>query len=142
MAVRIICVGNRLVGEDSLGPRVYDRLSDRPLPAGVEAVDGGLQGLNLVRVVDGADGVVFVDALAGFAAPGRVVVLAGDEAVASARGALDHAAGLAYLLKALPVACDAAPPPWSLVGAEGTPDDELVAAVAERALAVALEHRA
>ena len=49
-AVRIICVGNRLVAADAAGPQVHDRLAGRPLPPGVELVDGGLQGLDLLII--------------------------------------------------------------------------------------------
>jgi hypothetical protein len=48
--------------------------------------------------------VVFVDAVAGYGPPGTVVLLEADEAAATAGPRYDHAAGLAYLLRALPAA--------------------------------------
>lgn len=136
--VRVICVGNRLVHEDSLGPRVYDELASRELPPGVSVIEGGIAGLRLLGAVEGAERVIFVDALSG-APSGVVTVEGGDARLPEAHDG--HGAGLGYLLGALPHVCEGAPPAWSLVGAAGAPDDELVAAVAARALALATAPR-
>lgn len=137
--VRIVCVGNRLIPRDSLGPLVHDVLAGRSLPAGVEAVDGGLRGLDLARLVEGSSRVVFVDAVAGCAAPGRVVILSGEEATRGVAGGFGHSSGLGFLLRALPVVCEGRPPAWVVVGAEGEPDGALVARVADRAVELAIE---
>lgn len=134
---RIICIGNRYVQEDAAGPRVYDRLRARTLPPGVEVVDGGLAGLNLLRFVDGAEHVVFVDAVCGFAPPGGLVVLEGDEVAALAGERYDHGAGLPYLLRMLPAACAGRVPRVQLVGVEAPASEPLIdgaAALALRAL--------
>jgi hydrogenase maturation protease len=134
MTTRIVCVGNRFVPADRLGPAVFDELASRALPGDVEVVDGGLRGLDLLGVVERSSRVVFVDALAA-GVPGEVVVLdaVGAAAPVSAGG---HDAGLDYLLRCLPHVCDA-PPPWCLVGAAGAPDADLVGRVASRAIALA-----
>lgn len=138
MVARIICVGNRLVPEDALGPRVYDRLRDAELPARVEVVDGGLHGLNLLGIVDGTRRVIFVDSLAGFSRPGELVELSASEASAGADGPLGHDSGLGYLLRAVPLACDEPPSTVIVLGCEGEPDESLVERVASRALSLAL----
>jgi len=133
---RIICVGSRFFAADAAGPRVHDRLSAQALPQGVELVDGGVAGLNLLHLVETAERVVFVDAVRGFAADGRVVVLDADEAAEAGGDVFDHGAGLGYLLRMLPVACDA-PPPVTVVGIEGPADDEAVREAAAVAVRVA-----
>ncbi len=131
---RIICVGNRLVPGDDLGPRVHDLLAARPLPAGVELVDGGLFGLDLLRVVEGAGRAVFVDALQGFGAAGAVVMLRRDAVAALAEGAWGHAAGLPHLFHLLPRVCCGDLPEVLLVGAETPAGDAALHEVAARAL--------
>lgn len=144
MTVCIVCVGNRFVAEDALGPRVLDRLREgarllarEPL----ELVDGGLLGLDLLSIVERASHVVFVDALTG-AGTREVVELRGPDwqsaisATAASPSSWGHDHGLAFLLRALPHVCDT-PPSWELVGAEGLADDALVDAVAARALVLA-----
>lgn len=121
--MKIICVGNPFIASDSLGPRVYAALAESELPAGIELVDGGLAGLDLLRFVD-ADPLIFVDGLCGFGKPGELIVLdqAELERNLSAQPAMryDHAAGLAYLLQVIPALyhlSQAAPKIW-LVGTE------------------------
>jgi len=140
---RIICVGNRHVAGDDLGPRVHALLARSRLPQGIELVDGGLLGLDLLWAVEGAGRAVFVDAVAGFAPPGEVVML-GREAVAAlaegdGEGRWGHDAGLPYLFHLLPRVCDGAMPEVMLIGMEAPAGDApagnaLVAALAARAL--------
>lgn len=131
---RIICVGNRLVAEDDAGPRVYERLAEMALPPGVEVIDGGLAGLDLLRLVEGAEQVVFVDAVHGFAGPGGVRVLEAEEVAATAGSGFDHGVGLAYLLRVLPRICAGPVPRVCLVGIEGRAGSESVEAAAALAL--------
>ncbi len=137
--LRIICVGNRYVQADAAGPAVYARLRAAALPPGVELVDGGLGGLDLLRLAEGAERVVFVDQVSGFAAPGEVVELPGAEAAATAGPHYDHAAGLAYLLRVLPAVCAGPPPEVWVVGIEGSADAAAVEAAAAASLRLALE---
>ncbi len=137
---RIICIGNRYVREDAAGPAVHRRLLRGALPPDVEVIDGGLAGLDLLRFVEGAARVVFVDAVRGLGPSERpngagVVVLEAADAAALATDRYDHGAGLPYLLRILPQVCEGALPPVLLVGIEGTADD----AVIDRAAALALQ---
>jgi hydrogenase maturation protease len=58
----VIGLGNPLRGDDGVGPRVVAELSRRGLPEGVEALDIGTGGLDLLRVLEGQRRVVIVDA--------------------------------------------------------------------------------
>lgn len=135
-SVRIICIGNRLVAGDDLGPCVYDWLARYPLPEHWRLIDGGLQGLNLLGSVDGARRVVFVDALTGVA-PSRAIRVSRKRALGGDPRHFDHGAGLSYLLRAMAVGCDEPPPAWSVVGAAGPAAAAVVQAVAALALSEA-----
>lgn len=134
---RIICIGNRLIHEDAAGPAVYDRLCGATLPDDVELVDGGLAGLDLLRFLDGAERVVFVDSVSGYGAPNEVLVLDADDVGAAAADRYDHAAGLPYLLRALPHVVEERAPEVVMVGVEGNPDDRALARAADLAVHLA-----
>ncbi len=138
--IRIVCVGNRLIPGDDLGPRVFDHLTRHPLPESVEVIDGGLQGLDLLRYFEGIDRVVIVDALRGFGPEKKVLVLDGMEAVRTMDVAYSHANGLAFLLKMLPHVLEHGLPEIVLVGGEGRVTASRVKTVAQTSLRVALEH--
>lgn len=139
MSTRIICVGNRHVRGDDFGPRVYDCLAAQALPAAVDIVDGGLAGLDLLPYLEDCRRVVFVDAVAGFAAPGGLVLLGGEEIARQCTGGFDHAAGLPYLLRVMPAVLDSPPPAVSVIGHEGAAGAGTVRAAAQLALRIATE---
>lgn len=118
----LLCLGNRQVADDDAGPRVFDLLRARPELVGddVELIDGGLAGLDLIGQVDGAERVIFIDHVEGFGAPGEVLTLSAEQVCAQAEPTPrhDHAGGLPFLLRCLPVACDQ-PPELLVVGLEG-----------------------
>lgn len=120
---RIICVGNRLIAEDSLGPAVFDRLQDLDLPPQVEVIDGGLLGLDLLPFFENAGKVVIVDAVCGFGNAGEIVVLEDGVFRSVAEKQYDHAGGLGYLIRVLPQVLDCLPDIY-LVGVE-TPYNEI-----------------
>ncbi len=122
---RILCVGNRLVEADSAGLAVHDALAARSLPPGVELVDGGLGGLRLLSLLDGAGRVVLVDTVSGFTDAGGVVQLAREQLAAPER--CDHDSGLAWLLAQLPRLCERDVPELSIVGLEAPADADTVA---------------
>lgn len=61
--IRIIGVGNPLMGDDGIGIAAAERLSARTLPEGVEVIDGGTGGLTLLDLMAGADKVILIDAV-------------------------------------------------------------------------------
>ena len=122
VAGRIVCIGSRLVAEDLVGPAVFDRLRTEALPPGIEIVDGGLRGLDLLPFFEGVRRVVLVDALRGYARPGEAVVLRAATLADLPGTPYDHAGGLAYLLKTLPNILSSVPE-ILLVGIEIPADD-------------------
>lgn len=136
----IICIGNRFVQGDSAGLAVFDRLQEKQsLPAGVELVEGGTAGLNLLPLLEQGGRVVFVDAVQGFSAPGKIVLLGRREIMDSHDVShFDHGAGLAYLLAVLPKVYEGElPEEIVLVGLEGKLSTEMIERAAELSISIA-----
>jgi hydrogenase maturation protease len=75
----VIGLGNPLMGDDGLGLAALERLRDGwEIPAGVELVDGGTWGMNLLPVIEDAGRVLLIDAIEIGAAPGTEVVIPRD----------------------------------------------------------------
>ena len=73
MKILLMGVGNVLMGDDALGPKVLQQIEARyELPAEVTVFDAGTPGLDLTLFLDGFDAIVAVDALKGKGAPGEV----------------------------------------------------------------------
>lgn len=132
----IICLGNRYVAGDDVGWRTFEHLRDSAFPPDIDLYDGGLVGLDLLRLIEGKRRVVFADTLAEPQSGDSVRVLGRDEIAAWADG-YGHSAGLPYLLHMLPQVC---PPPWpeiALVGAASPAPPAIVHSVAERCMEIA-----
>jgi hydrogenase maturation protease len=90
----VLGVGNVLLSDDAVGVRVIEGLrgvaqhDPQALPPDTRLVDGGTLGLDLLRIVRDARGLVLVDAVRFGAPAGTVAVLHGD-AIVSAGGARD-----------------------------------------------------
>lgn len=134
----VICLGNRYLARDDVGPRVFDHLSKMALPVDVELIDGGLCGLDLLRLMEGRQRVVFADALTGLAQAGEIVQLSAEE-VASYAGPYGHAAGLPYLVSLLPQVCAAPLPHVVVLGTPCAPDEVTIGALAQRCLELATD---
>ncbi len=75
----VIGLGNPLMADDGLGLAAVARLQEAwQLPEGVEVVDGGTWGMNLLPVIEDAGRVLLVDAIAKGAKPGTLHVLQRD----------------------------------------------------------------
>jgi len=131
---RIICIGNRYNRDDAVGPKVYDILMSKVLPHDVEVIDGGLSGLNLLRFIEGAELVVFVDRVFGFGRPNEILILKAKDAASRSEIRYDHSAGLPYLLRVLPEVCEGKVPNILLVAIEGNPEGWVIEKAAELAL--------
>ncbi|HUJ75035.1 MAG TPA: hydrogenase maturation protease, partial [bacterium] len=60
----LICgVGNKLKGDDGLGPLVVERLEQETLPPGVDLADYGISGFKCALKLEGYEKVIFVDAI-------------------------------------------------------------------------------
>jgi hydrogenase maturation protease len=118
----IICIGNRLISQDCGGLDVYDCLQSlQPLSDGVEVIEGGLAGLNLLPLLEQGGMVVIVDAVKGFTRQGEIIVLSHSEIVKNNPDShFDHGSGLVYLLTMLPKVYEGElPEDIVLVGLEG-----------------------
>jgi hydrogenase maturation protease len=138
---RIICIGNRFIEVDAAGPAVYDRLLEMAIPPGVQLIEGGLAGLNLLPHLERGGRVVFVDAVRDCGQPGEVALLGRAEIEGVAvQSHHDHGAGLPYVLAVLPRVADGPlPEEIFLVGLEGECSMETIDRAARLSIAVA-EH--
>ena len=72
----VIGLGNPLMGDDGIGLAALEQLGgSRQLPGGVELVDGGTWGMNLLPLIEDADRVVFLDAIDAGHSPGALIEL-------------------------------------------------------------------
>lgn len=74
----VIGLGNPLMGDDGVGLAVLARLRDEWRLDDVELVDGGTWGLSLLPVIEDAERLVLVDAIAAHGTPGDIIELARD----------------------------------------------------------------
>jgi len=102
-ATLVLGLGNVLCGDDGLGVAAALRLARRyALPPEVSLLDGGTLGLALLPVLEEADFVLLLDAVAADAAPGTLVSLEGEAVEPALRDRLSpHQIGVADLLDAL-----------------------------------------
>jgi len=98
--IAVIGLGNILMGDEGLGVRAVEALRQRyGFLAGVELIDGGTLGLDLLPLLEGVEKVLFLDALELKKQPGTVAVLEDEEIPSFFRAALSfHQVGLSDLL--------------------------------------------
>jgi hydrogenase maturation protease len=71
----VLGIGNTLWADEGFGPAVVARLAAQELPADVEVIDGGTQGLYLLPLVQEARRLLVFDAVDFGRRPGEVMVL-------------------------------------------------------------------
>ena len=99
--ILVLGIGNILWADEGFGVRVVEALAEgHDLPARVELLDGGTQGLYLLPYLEDADAVVVVDAIDYGFAPGTLHVIRGEAvpAVLAARKLSLHQTGFQELL--------------------------------------------
>ena len=98
--VLVLGVGNLVMGDDGVGIRVVQQLQrEYSFPEGVELVDGGTLGLDLLPMLEGRSHLIMVDAVETGKEPGTCVRLSGDELpVALETRVSPHQMGLKDLL--------------------------------------------
>jgi hydrogenase maturation protease len=75
----VIGLGNPLMGDDGVGLAALERLQDDwQLDDDVKLVDGGTWGLSLLPMIEDAERLVLVDAIAAHATPGEIIELTRD----------------------------------------------------------------
>ena len=117
--VLILGLGNPLLGDEGIGVRVVEELKGLELPGGVTVVEGGTAGLGLIRLMEGYQKVIIVDAADMGHPPGRVVRFTPSEAqlkTAEAPPSL-HQIGLGEVL-ALAEALEVAPAELVIIGVQ------------------------
>lgn len=83
--VRILGIGNVLMGDDGLGPTVVEILQSRyELPSHVEIVDGGTPGLDFLPYISNARSVIVVDTVSSAGRPGAIKIYRDREIIGSA----------------------------------------------------------
>jgi hydrogenase maturation protease len=76
----IIGAGNLLFTDDGVGIHAIQRLqAPGKLPEGVDVLDGGTLGLNLLAYLEGVRSLLIIDAMDTGRSPGTLVRLAGDQ---------------------------------------------------------------
>jgi hydrogenase maturation protease len=76
----LIGLGNPLMGDDGAGVAALERLrTDYDVPAGVELVDGGTWGMNLLPLIESAERLVLLDAINTGSPPVTLTVLERNE---------------------------------------------------------------
>src|SRR3972149_5677945 len=76
----VIGLGNPLMGDDGVGLAALALLTDGwDVPPGVELVDGGTWGMNLLPTIEDAGRVLLIDAIHRQAAPGTLHRLSPEE---------------------------------------------------------------
>ena len=75
----VIGLGNPLMGDDGFGLAALARLRDEWTLENVELADGGTWGMSLLPLVEDAQRLVLLDAIAAGMSPGEVVVLERDQ---------------------------------------------------------------
>ena len=74
----VIGLGNPLMGDDGVGLAALERLRAEWQLDDVELVDGATWGLSLLPVIEDAERLVLVDAIAAYGAPGDIIELSRD----------------------------------------------------------------
>lgn len=77
--ILVVGIGNLLLKDDGFGIHCVRRLYEIGVPAGVELLDGGTSGLDLITPFSKADKVIVIDAVKGGGEPGNIYRFNADE---------------------------------------------------------------
>lgn len=117
MRVLVLGLGNILLRDEGVGVRVIEALAGRYLmPAGVELLDGGTSGMDLLDAIAGCDHLLICDAVRADAPPASVIRLSDAQVPALFRNRYSpHQLGVADVLATL-VLTDETPASITLIG--------------------------
>jgi hydrogenase maturation protease len=103
MNILVLGVGNLLLRDESIGVHLVNQLEQEyDFPQGVDVVDGGTAGMELLEFIAGREHVVIIDAVLTGDSPGTVVNLRDDEVPALFHNKVSpHQLGISDLLGAL-----------------------------------------
>ncbi|WP_145553544.1 HyaD/HybD family hydrogenase maturation endopeptidase [Yersinia bercovieri] len=117
MGILVLGIGNLLLSDEAVGVRLVEALEQRfAIPAGVEVLDGGTAGLELMEAMANREHLIVADAVLTGRPPGSVAVLRDKEIPAMfSRKVSPHQLGLCDVLMALQLT-DEFPRQLTLVG--------------------------
>lgn len=98
--IAVVGIGNILMHDEGIGVRVIEHLAQMKLPDGVELVDGGTAGADLIDVFSDRKLLIIVDAISGEYAPGTVLRMSPEDTVKADVTALSlHEVGIVETLE-------------------------------------------
>lgn len=102
-SITVLGIGNILLSDEGFGVRAVEELLRRyRFPAGVQVLDGGTLGMDLLRFLTGTQRLLVIDAIAGDGPPGTFYRFAGDEVQAYFREKVSlHELGIKDVLAVL-----------------------------------------
>jgi hydrogenase maturation protease len=105
MSVLVLGVGNILLTDEGIGVRVVEAFESRyQIPDGVDVMDGGTAGMELLSSIASRDHVILIDAVNTGADAGTVVCLVDDQVPALFRTKISpHQLGISDLLGVLTI---------------------------------------
>ncbi len=104
--VLVVGVGNRLLGDEGLGPYLIDVLSETDIPSYVDVIDCGCDLLRLARYTGRPEKIIVVDAIRAGGEPGQIHRLDFANLTADGRnGRSAHQLGAADALRLLRLTC-------------------------------------
>ena len=145
--IRILGIGNDLIGDDGLGPYAVEILRSRyDFPDHVELVDGGTPGLDFLPYISHARSVMVLDTVSSKGTPGTLKIYRDGEIIGSAPPPrlTPHQPGLRESLMATELT-DASPQEMILIGVvpktveQGTTLSEPVQAAVDKVLDTVIE---
>lgn len=136
MRAVVLGVGNVILADEGVGVRVVEALErDYLMPPGVNVIDAGTSGMEMLDDLSHLDFLLVVDAIAAGKAPGELVQLRGDAVpVFFRRNLSPHGIGLSDVLAALEF-LGAEPKETVILGVQPTSlelSTELTPAIAKR----------
>ena len=75
----ILGTGNILLKDEGIGVRVIQKMEELKLPENVELVDGGVAGINLPYLIEGADRLIVIDCVDAESDPGDIFRFTPDD---------------------------------------------------------------
>ncbi len=99
--ILIMGLGNLLMGDEGIGIRCVEYLSEKQFPEGTDLLDGGTAGFRLISLFSEYDHIILIDATAGEGLPGEVDVLRPQFAADFPRSLTSHDIGLKDLVQAV-----------------------------------------
>lgn len=119
MRIVVLGIGNTILSDEGAGVHAAEALLDGyELPEGVEVIDGGTSGMELLDPLSGTDVLVVLDAIKAGRPPGTVVKLTGAEVPVFFRSKLSpHQVSICDVLAGLEFAGDR-PGDLVLIGVE------------------------